>query len=276
MGWRRKNFNIFGVHEKMKNQYIRGDCLKRGEAWTVCRFTGGLGKRDTPMHTMRCAIHFVPNDLRGATPSLLIKLSVKSTKSPSSFMGSLKDLSFFVLLLYKWYNFFKHSLISFSNPLAIDPSIANSNWWTIHQNGTRCECSPTRHVNKLSLHPIFIDTLFFHMEMSFLRKIVTHAVFFNQTKISTEALSTTALTETSLTSDRLSSWVTVQFLAFINSSLWNDRTYAPFFPSHELLNHPLEYWKCSTLKQLLQHSWRLPLHVYLQIPDNYLYWHIKI
>ena len=33
----------------MKNQYIGGggwgDCLKRG-AWTVCRFKGGLGKKD--------------------------------------------------------------------------------------------------------------------------------------------------------------------------------------------------------------------------------------
>ena len=40
----------------------RGDCVKRGGAWTFCRFKWGLGKRDgggvfergvdTPMHTM--------------------------------------------------------------------------------------------------------------------------------------------------------------------------------------------------------------------------------
>ena len=42
-----------GVHWKaqllgrefMKNQYRGGDCLKR-EAWTVCRFKGGLGKKE--------------------------------------------------------------------------------------------------------------------------------------------------------------------------------------------------------------------------------------
>ena len=47
----------------MKNQYRGGDCLKRGRNWTVCRFKGGLGKKegggvfegggiDTLMHTM--------------------------------------------------------------------------------------------------------------------------------------------------------------------------------------------------------------------------------
>ena len=43
-----KNSNILGVHSKIqllggkftKNQYRRGDCLKRG-AWTVWRFKGG-------------------------------------------------------------------------------------------------------------------------------------------------------------------------------------------------------------------------------------------
>ena len=48
-----KNFNILGFHWKiwflggefMKKQYRRGDCLKRG-ALTVCRFKGGLGKKD--------------------------------------------------------------------------------------------------------------------------------------------------------------------------------------------------------------------------------------
>ena len=48
---RTKNFNIFGVHWKirllgkiLKNQYIAGDCL-RGEAWTVCWFKGGLARK---------------------------------------------------------------------------------------------------------------------------------------------------------------------------------------------------------------------------------------
>ena len=47
----------------MKNQYIGGNCLKKG-AWTVCRFKGGggLGEKEgvvfvfegglTPVHTM--------------------------------------------------------------------------------------------------------------------------------------------------------------------------------------------------------------------------------
>ena len=30
----------------MKNQYRGGDCLKRWGAWTVCRFKGGLGKKE--------------------------------------------------------------------------------------------------------------------------------------------------------------------------------------------------------------------------------------
>ena len=55
MGLRMKNFNILGIHKKiwllggefMKNWYRRGDCLKRrGGAWTVCRFKGGLGKKE--------------------------------------------------------------------------------------------------------------------------------------------------------------------------------------------------------------------------------------
>ena len=51
-----KNFNVFGVHWKirflgglMKNQYRGGNCLKRGGgAWTVCRFrgSGGVGKKE--------------------------------------------------------------------------------------------------------------------------------------------------------------------------------------------------------------------------------------
>ena len=42
-------------------RFLGGDCLER-EAWTVCRFKGGLGKKeeggvferefDTPIHTM--------------------------------------------------------------------------------------------------------------------------------------------------------------------------------------------------------------------------------
>ena len=65
-----KNFNIFGVHRKIRflggggiheKPISMGDCLKRG-TWTVCRFKGGgLGKKegrmflkgvDTPMQTM--------------------------------------------------------------------------------------------------------------------------------------------------------------------------------------------------------------------------------
>ena len=47
-----KNFIIFGVHRKIqflggggfhKKPICRGDCLKRGGAWIVCRFKGGLG-----------------------------------------------------------------------------------------------------------------------------------------------------------------------------------------------------------------------------------------
>ena len=48
---RMKNFNIFGVHWKIrllegfrKNQYSEGDCLKRG-AWTVCPFKGCLARK---------------------------------------------------------------------------------------------------------------------------------------------------------------------------------------------------------------------------------------
>ena len=49
-----KKFNIFGFHGKIqvwrgtrggvheKTMY-RGDCLKGGRAWTVCRFNGGWG-----------------------------------------------------------------------------------------------------------------------------------------------------------------------------------------------------------------------------------------
>ena len=68
MGLRMKGFNILEVHWKIlflggvhKKPVYRGDCLKR-EAWTVCRFKGGLGKKergsvfeegiDTRMHTM--------------------------------------------------------------------------------------------------------------------------------------------------------------------------------------------------------------------------------
>ena len=47
-----KNFNIFGVHWKirlfggiLKNQYIGGDCLKRGGDWTVCWFKGSWQER---------------------------------------------------------------------------------------------------------------------------------------------------------------------------------------------------------------------------------------
>ena len=53
MGLTMKNFNILGVHWKIwflgggltKNQY-RGDELPKKGAWTVCRFKGGLGKKD--------------------------------------------------------------------------------------------------------------------------------------------------------------------------------------------------------------------------------------
>ena len=51
MEWRMKNFHILGIHVNirvlrkgrrvMKNQHIKGDCLKWGEeAWTVCKFKG--------------------------------------------------------------------------------------------------------------------------------------------------------------------------------------------------------------------------------------------
>ena len=72
---RTKNFNIFGVHSKIRvlggileNQYIRGDCLKRGEGgWKVCWFKGGdltrkrggvfEGGVDTPIPTMIILAH---------------------------------------------------------------------------------------------------------------------------------------------------------------------------------------------------------------------------
>ena len=57
MGWRIKNFNIFGVYGKIwaleggvgwgggyEKPIYRGDCLEKG-AWTVCRFKEGLGKK---------------------------------------------------------------------------------------------------------------------------------------------------------------------------------------------------------------------------------------
>ena len=40
----------------MKNQYRGGTAAKRVGTWTVCKFRGGLGKKegvDTPMHTIR-------------------------------------------------------------------------------------------------------------------------------------------------------------------------------------------------------------------------------
>ena len=48
-----KNFNILGVHGKTrvlergvhKKLIYKEDSLK-GEAWTVCRFNGGLGKKE--------------------------------------------------------------------------------------------------------------------------------------------------------------------------------------------------------------------------------------
>ena len=55
MRLRMKNFYVLGVHWKIqllggdsqKNNIEGrlGDCLKRG-AWTVCRFKGGLGKKE--------------------------------------------------------------------------------------------------------------------------------------------------------------------------------------------------------------------------------------
>ena len=49
---RMKNFNIFGIHSKIRllggdlqKTNIEGDCLKRG-SWIVCRFEGRLGKKD--------------------------------------------------------------------------------------------------------------------------------------------------------------------------------------------------------------------------------------
>ena len=52
-----KNFDILGVYWKIrflrggggltKNQYRRGNFLKKGGgAWTVCRFKGGLDKKE--------------------------------------------------------------------------------------------------------------------------------------------------------------------------------------------------------------------------------------
>ena len=71
MGLIMKNFNNLGVNWKIqfleggdnkKNNIEGKDCLKRGGAWTVCRFKGELGKKkgewcfwgvvDSPMHTM--------------------------------------------------------------------------------------------------------------------------------------------------------------------------------------------------------------------------------
>ena len=55
MGLRMKNLNILGVHGKIRvlegqfheKPIYRGDCLKRGGGvWTVCRFKGGLGKKE--------------------------------------------------------------------------------------------------------------------------------------------------------------------------------------------------------------------------------------
>ena len=63
---RMKNFNIFGVHWKIRllarggpeKPIYKGDCLKRVGSWRVCWFKMGLGKKeegggvDTSMHTM--------------------------------------------------------------------------------------------------------------------------------------------------------------------------------------------------------------------------------
>ena len=71
MRLRIKNFIIMGVHSKIrilvgvtKNQYIGGDCLKRGALGQFADIRGGLGEKegvvllgggrgvDTPMHPM--------------------------------------------------------------------------------------------------------------------------------------------------------------------------------------------------------------------------------
>ena len=57
-----KNFIIFGVHRKIqflggggfhKKPICRGDCLKRGGAWIVCRFKGGLGGKERQVFFLR-------------------------------------------------------------------------------------------------------------------------------------------------------------------------------------------------------------------------------
>ena len=58
------NKNPVYMREVTKNQYIGGNFLKRGEAWTISRFKGGsLAKkrkgvllRGLPIHTMNLAI----------------------------------------------------------------------------------------------------------------------------------------------------------------------------------------------------------------------------
>ena len=89
---RMKNFNIFGVHWKirllvgiLKNQYIGGGCLKRG-AWRVCWFKeeawqeivgccswGGVG---TPMPTMIILSHLELSriDLPKLNSSILMEI----------------------------------------------------------------------------------------------------------------------------------------------------------------------------------------------------------
>ena len=53
MGLMMKNFNIFGVYWKIRflgrvneKPMQRGDLPKKGGAWTVHRFKGGLGKKE--------------------------------------------------------------------------------------------------------------------------------------------------------------------------------------------------------------------------------------
>ena len=53
MELRMKNCNILGVHWKIRLLGGEGGVYEKGGAWAVCKFKGGLGKKeggdDTPM-----------------------------------------------------------------------------------------------------------------------------------------------------------------------------------------------------------------------------------
>ena len=122
-------------------------------------------------------------------------------------------------------------MISFSNPLAIDSFIANSNWWVLHQKGMGCEYSSTKRVNKLLLHPTLVDVSYVQTEINIFSILPSVQCSLIKLKDLLIQAWVSALAETSRTLGRLSSLVTVEFPPFTNYSISNNWMYTLFsFP----------------------------------------------